>query len=168
MALLPGERAGKICTASAGSVSVEALLCARPGEALPSPSLPDCGPRARRYGLREDGGGGTYELACEVRALRGAELAEAVDELLRAVSAHAALVGAVLETRVVRLGEPLVPDPLVLGRLARYLRSSGLGVSFGPSWTPAPQAEAWVGAGGRRREIEHLLREHPSWQPVLP
>jgi len=89
-----------------------------------------------------------------------------VDELLRAISDHAALAGAVLETRVVRLCEPRVPDALLVGRLARDLRSAGLGVSFGPSWTPAPEAAVCVGASGLEREIERFFREHPVWQPV--
>ena len=163
MALLPGERAGKICTICAGSVSVEATLRARPGENLPPPTLPD--PNAARYhALREDRDGGAYGLFCEVRALRRGDMAVAVDKLLRAISAHAALAGAVLESRVVRLGEPVVPDALLMGRLARDLRSAGLGVSFGPSWEPAPEAAIRVGASGREREIRRFFRESPAWQ----
>ncbi|MDP9455524.1 MAG: hypothetical protein CYG60_01200 [Actinobacteria bacterium] len=116
-----------------------------------------------------DGDDEAYRLSCEVRAVCPGDLAAAVDGLLRAVSAHAALAGAVLETRVVRLREPLVPDALLVGRLARDLRrrSSGLGVCFGPSWNPPPAGAAvCVGARGREREIERLLREHPAWQPV--
>lgn len=169
MALLPGERAGKICTVSAGSVSVEASFRGRRGEDLPPPILPDPGPDARYHEIRQDGEGGAHRLLCEAQATRPAALAAAVDGLLRALSAHAGLVEAVFETRVVRLGETLVPDALLVGRLARDLRrrSPGLGVSFGPSWTPAPQgAEVCVGARGREREIERFLRESPAWQPV--
>lgn len=99
--------------------------------------------------------------------MRPGDLAAAVDGLLRALSTHAALSQAVLEARVVRLREPLVPDAVLLGTLARDLsRISGLGVSFGPSWHPAPEASVCVGAFGLEREIEHLLREHPAWQLV--
>ena len=167
MALLSGERAGKICTISAGSVSIEATLRARPGENLPPLTLPV--PNAARYHApREERDGGAYGFHCEVRALRRGELAVAVDELLRAISAYAAIAGAVLETRVVRTAEPVVPDTLLVGRLARALRSAGLGVSFGPSWEPAPPEAICVGASGREREIGRLLRESPAWRPVSP
>ena len=146
---------------------MEAVLSGRPGDPLPPPILPDPGPDVRLHALREDGDGEAHHLSCEVRAVRPGDLAAAVDGLLRALSAHAALVQAVLETRVVRLREPLLPDAVLVGRLARDLRrSSGLGVSFGPSWHPAPDAAVCVGARGREREIEHFLREHPAWQPV--
>lgn len=167
VALLPGEKAGKICTVSAGSVRLEASLRARPGEDAPSPILPNPAPGVLYHGLREHGLGAERRLSLEVRSIRPTELAAAVDELLRAVSAHAALTGAVLETRIVRLREPLVPDALLLGSLARDLRgSSSFTVSFGPSWTPAPEAAVCVGTAGRQREIEHLLRGRPTWQPV--
>ena len=166
--MLPEEPAGRICTALAGAVSLEAALSARPGRDLPAPILPDPGPGVRYRAIREDrDGGAQLRLSCEVRAVRPADLAAAVDGLLRALSAHAGLVEAVLETRLVRLRERVVPDALLVGRLARALRSSGLRVSFGPSWEPAPaEAAVCVGARGREREIELLLREHPAWQPV--
>ena len=168
MALLSGERAGKICTVSAGAVAIEAMFYARPGDGLPPTFLPDPGPGTRCQALREDGEAGARRLSCELRAPRPADLAAAVDGFLRALSAHAALAGAVLETRAERLGGPLVPDAVLLGRLARDLRgASGIGVSFGPSWEPAPaRAAVCVGVRGREREITHLLREHPAWYPV--
>lgn len=167
MALLPGERAGKVCTVSVGAISVEATLYVRPGENLPPPILPDPSPGVRYHAIRRNGDRGAHRLYCEMRAVSEAVLAAAVDDLLRALSAHAALAGAVLETRVVRLCEPLVPDALLVGGIARALRSAGLGVSFGPSWTPASGASVCVGASGREREIERFFREHCGWQPIL-
>lgn len=167
MALLPGERAGKVCTVSAGAISLEAALYVRPGENLSPPILPDPSPGVRYHAIRRDGDREAHCLSCEIRAVRGADLAAAVDDLLRALSAHAALAGAVLQTRVVRLCEPLVPDVLLVGGIARALRSADLGVSFGPSWTPVSGASVCVGASGREREIERIFREHCGWQPIL-
>ena len=166
VALLPSEDAGRICTVSAGSVSFEAVFSARPGEDLSPPTLPGPPPAALYYAIREEGDGGTWRLSLEIRATRAAGLAAAVDGLLRAASAHAALSGAVLETRVVRLCEPVVPHALLVGRLARALGSSGVGVSFGPSRGPAPGAEVCVGVRGREIEIKRFLLESPAWQPI--
>lgn len=145
---------------------MEAALYVRPGENLSPPILPGPSPRVRYHAIRRDGDREAHRLSCEIRAVRGADLAAAVDDLLRALSAHAALAGAVLQTRVVRLCEPLVPDVLLVGRTARDLRSAGIRVSFAPSWTPASGASVCVGASGREREIERIFREHPAWQPV--
>lgn len=169
MAILPGERAGKICTVTAGSVSVDAALRARPGDALAPPVLPNPGPSAVYHAVREDRDGGVLRIFCEVRATHPDDLAAAVGGLLRALSAHAACAEAALEARAVRLCEPLVPDALLVGGLARDLRrrrSPGVAVSFGPSWTSVSGAAVCIGARGREREIERLLRESPTWQPV--
>ena len=168
VALLPGEDAGRIRTVSAGSVSFEAVFSAPPGEDLPPPTLPDPPAGVLHHAIRAEGDGGTWRVSCEIRATRASDLAATVDGLLRSASAHAALSSAVLETRVVRLGEPVVPHALLVGGLARALRSSGIAVSFGPSWEPAQGAEICVGVRGRELEIERFLRESPAWQPVLP
>jgi hypothetical protein len=168
VALLPGENAGKICTVSSGVVSLRATFSGAPGETVPPPDLPDPGPNVVVCDpLHEEGSAEERRLSCEVRSVRPGDLAAATDELLRALSAHAALAGAVFEARVVRLAEPLVPDALLVGELARDLSSSGIGVSFGPSSVPAPYGAAiCVGASGRERRIERFLREHPAWQPI--
>ena len=158
-----------VWTLAAGSVSVDATLRARPGDALAPPVFPDPGPSAISHAIREDWEGGVLRISCEARATRPDDLAAAVDGLLRALSAHAACAEAVLEVRAVRLCEPLVPDALLVGGLARDLRrrrSPGVAVSFGPSWTPVPGAAVCIGARGREREIERLLRESPAWRPV--
>ena len=167
VALLPEEKPGKIFTASPGAVSIEATFCGPPGETLPPPPLPDPGPSARYHALRHEADGEERGIFCEVRATRPADLALAVDGLLRALSAYAALAGAVFEARAVRLSEPLVSDALIVGRLARHFSSCGLGVSFGRSPAPAPEGAAvCVGASGRERQISRFLREHPAWHPI--
>lgn len=169
MALLTGERAGRICTVSAGAVSVRATFSGPPGEPPPRPVLPDPCPNASYHALRKRRSGEELKLTCEVRATRSEDLAASVDDLLRALSAHAALVGAIFEARVLRIADPLVADAAAVGELARHLLASGLGVSFGPSPVPAPDgAVVCLGASGDERRIERILREHPAWQPVYP
>ena len=162
-------RAGRICTVSAGAVSVRATFCGPPGEPPPGPVLPDPRPNAGYHALRKRRNGEELTLTCGVRATRSEDLAASVDDLLRALSAHAALAGAVFEARVLRIADLLVPEAAVVGELARHLSSSGLGVSFGPSPVPAPDgAMVCLGASGDERRIERILREHPAWQPVYP
>lgn len=134
---------------------------------MPPPTLPDPGPGARYHALRHEADGEERGISCELRATRTADLAVAVDGLLRALSAYAALAGTVFEARAVRLSEPLVPDALLVGRLARHLSSCGLEVSFGRSPAPVPDGAAvCVGASGRERQVLRFLREHPAWQPI--
>ncbi len=167
VALLPGERAGKICTASAGAVSLRATFSGPPGETVPYPVLPDPLPGVGYQPLLENGSGEELMLSFEVRATRSEDLAASVDEILRALSAHAGLVGAVFEARAVRLARPVVPDAFVVGALARHLSSSGVGVSFGTTQTAAPDGAAvCVGVSGGERRIERFLQEHPAWQLV--
>ena len=133
------------------------------------PALPDPPPGVDYRACLEDGHGGEVGLSLEVRAMRPEDLAASVDEILRSLCAHAALVGAVFEARVARLAEPAFPDPAVIGGLARHLSSSGLGVSFGPARTPAPRGAAvCLGAGGpaTERRLQRILDEHPAWRPV--
>ena len=167
VALLPGERAGKICTASAGAVSLRATFSGPSGETVPCPALPDPLPGVGYHPLLEDGSGEELVLSVEVRATRPGDLAASLDELLRALSAHAGLVGAVFEARAVRLAHPVVPNAFVVGALARHLSSSGVGISFGPTQTAAPDdAAVCVGVSGGERRIERVLQEHSAWQPV--
>jgi len=98
--------------------------------------------------------------------LRVGGLAAALDGLLRAVAAHAALTDAVLEVRAVRAVEPIVyPAPLV-ERLARDLWEAGFSVNFGPSWVPVHEDGLAVGSGGSEAEIEGYLRDHAAWRVV--
>jgi hypothetical protein len=148
---------------------LQATFSGVPRENMPLPVLPDPDPNVVRDLRHEEGGAEERRFSYELRALRPGDLATATDELLRALSAHAALAGAVFEARVVRLAETLVPGALLVGELARDLSSSGIRVSFGPSSVPAPYGAAiCVGVSGRERQVKRFLREHPAWQPIQP
>ena len=170
VALLPEEPAGKIPTVSAGVARVEAALSCRPGDAPPpAPRLPEPPPGAVFIPAWEgDPTAVSYRFSCEVRALRAAALAAALEGILRAVTARAALADAVLEARAIRSVEPVVyPAPLV-ERLARGLWEAGIRVSFGPSWVPILDGGLAVGSGGSEGEIEGFLRDHPVWRAASP
>lgn len=113
----------------------------------------------------DDAASTTRRVSCEVRALCGEQLTSALDGALRAVTTHAALADAVLETRVVRLVNPTTPIAALVQELARQLWAVNLPVSFGPSWTPiAPGAHVAVGTRGLQGAFEAFLRAHPAWQ----
>ena len=170
VAVLAEEPAGKIPTVSAGVAHVEAALSCRRGDAPPPvPRLPELPPGAVLIPAWEgDPTSATYRFSCEVRALRAAALAAALEGILRAVTAHAALADAVLEARAIRSVEPVVyPAPLV-ERLARDLWEAGIRVSFGPSWVPNLDGGLAVGSGGSEGQIESFLRDHPVWRAASP
>jgi hypothetical protein len=102
------------------------------------------------------------EISCEIRALHIEQLTGALDATLRFVTAHAALTEAVLETSVVRLVDPAVTPAELVEGLARTLFSAGLRISFGPSWTPTPCANASVGIRGLKEDLRTLLQAHPA------
>ena len=167
LALLAGEPAGRIFTRNAGSVSFEATFGWRPGEKMPAdPLLPEPPPGAGLFSLRrrEDPSSATRTLSCEVRALHADTLAGALDAVLRSVTAHAALTGAVLETRAVRLADPAVPPVALVEELTLGLRGAGLPASFGPSWTPAPDATVSVGTARLEKAFEAFVEAHPAWR----
>jgi hypothetical protein len=105
-------------------------------------------------------------LAGEIRAFTRAELGCGLEAALRAVTALAALTEAVLEVSAVRAVPPGVASPQALEELARELWGSGLAVRFGPSWTPALEADVCVGVGGDNHGLQAFLRSHPSWRVV--
>ncbi len=171
VALLPEEPAGKIPTTSAGVARVEATLSYRPGDATPTPvpQLPELPPGAVLISAWEDDPtSSTYRFFCEIRALRAATLAATLEGILRAVTAHAALVDAVLEARAIRSVEPVVYPASLVERLARDLWEAGLRVSFGPSWVPMLDDGLAVGSRGSEEEMEGFLRDHPVWRAASP
>ena len=171
VALLAEEPAGKIPTVSAGVARVEAALSCRPGDAPPSePQLPEPPPGAVFISAWEGDptASAAYRFSCEVRALRAVALAAALEGILRAVTARAALADAVLEARAIRSVEPVVyPAPLV-ERFARDLWEAGIRVSFGPSWVTNLDGGLAVGSGGSEGEIESFLCDHPVWRVASP
>jgi hypothetical protein len=164
--LLPEEPAGRISTSSAGAISFRATLKRRPADGIHSgPLLGDPSPGARFYSLvRTDYPvSATSQISCEIRALHQAQLTAALDSALRSVTAHAALTEALLETCIVRLASPSeTPVPLVQ-ELAQRISSTGLRVTLGPSWTPAPDADASIGTRGLEESFETYLQAHPRW-----
>lgn len=168
LALLPGEPAGRISTRSAGAVSLRVALTVRPGtETSSEPILCAPVPSARYYSLAVgyDPASATRRISCEIRALHNEQLTAALDAALRSVTAHAALTEAVLETQAVRLADPSVTSPVLAKEVARQLSEYGLRPSFGPSWTPAPGADASVGARGLEEALEGIFRAHPALRP---
>ena len=164
MALLPVEPAGKIATCIAGTVEFRATLAWRNPEDVPlKPLLPGlCG--GARCSITETEGpeASTRCLAGEIRAFKACELASTLEVVLRSVMSVAALTEAVLEVGVVRTVAPRVSSAPALEELARDIWAAGFGVRFGPSWTPAPAADVWVGVGGDGG-LRDFLRSHPVW-----
>jgi hypothetical protein len=102
-----------------------------------------------------------------VRALDPRALAGAVEDLLRRLSEHAALHEAILEARAVRLAEPRVVAPEIVGRLGVLVRDAGLRATFAPSWSPLPEGgDCGVGILGAEGAAERLARALPA-DPAL-
>lgn len=168
LALLPAEPAGRIFTSSAGAVSLRVALTFRPGAEMPSrPILGDPVPGARYYYLARsyDPASATCRISCEIRALHDEQLTSALGVALRSVSAHAALTETVLETQAVRLAHTSATPPALVEEVALQLSKHGLRPSFGSSWTPAPGADASVGARGLEEILEEIFRAHPALRP---
>lgn len=137
----------------------------RSGAEIPTgPSLGDPTPGARFYSLVQTDDAATRRVSCEIRALYAGQLAAALDSALRSITVHATLTEAVLETRAVRLKDPMIPSARLVQELARELWGARVPVSFGPSWTPAPGADVSVGAAGLEDALEAFLEAHPNWQ----
>ena len=153
---------------NAGAISFWANLSWCPGDGMPSGLIPcDPPPGARFYSLArtEDAALATRQISCEIRALQVGELTAALEAVLRSVTAHAALTEAVLETRAVRLADPVATPAPLAETLARQLSDAGLRSSLGPSWTPAPGADASVGTGDLEDAFRAFLGAHPAWRP---
>lgn len=126
-------------------------------------------PGTRFYSLArtDNAAAATREISWEIRALMADELSAAVEAVLRSITAHAALTEAVLETHVVRLADPSVTPARLAETLALQLSEAGLRASFGPSWTPTPDADVSVGTGGLEDTFENVLMAHSTWRPSL-
>jgi hypothetical protein len=162
VALLPGEPPGTITTRAAGAIEFEATLAWRHREEVPlKPMLPELRD-AVRCSIAETEGpeAATRCLAGEIKAFSPEELGAALEAVLRCVTAVAGLTEAMLEVGAVRSVPPRVASPRALEELAYDLWSAGFPVRFGASWTPAPEADVYVGSGGG---VQEFLRSHPSW-----
>ena len=65
-----------------------------------------------------------------------------------------------------RLADPSGTSATLVETLARQLSGAGLRASFGPSWTPAPGADASVGTRGLEGFFEAFLGAHSEWRPT--
>jgi hypothetical protein len=165
VALLPDEPSGTIATCTAGAVRFRATLAwPRPESVPPGPTLLEES-RVARCTLAETGDpeSATRCIAGEIRALRPSELAVALETVLRSVTEVAALTEAMLEVEATRAVPPRVTSARALESLARGLWEAGFSVRFEPSWTPAPEADVYLGTGGDDGALEGYLRAHPSW-----
>jgi len=163
--LLPEEPAGRISTLNAGTVSFRATLSCPPEDGIPAGHiLGEPAPGARFYSLVQTDASTTRRISCEIRALYAERLTGALDAALRSVTDHATLTEAVLETRLVRLADPTAPSAALVEELAWQLWSAGYRVDFGPSWTPAPDADVSVGARELEDAFEASLRACSAWQ----
>jgi hypothetical protein len=116
---------------------------------------------AARCSITEGPQTATRRLVGEIRAFSPSELASALEDALRSVTALAGLTEAMLEVGAVRTAPPRVASPRAVEELARDLWSAGFPVRFGPSWEPAAAADVYVGIGDG--ELQGFLRSHPSW-----
>jgi hypothetical protein len=100
-------------------------------------------------------------LSGRVLAMTPEALGERIEAVLRAASVYAARTDAVLETRVLRTADPVVPGAEVVGDLVRLLMQANIPVSFGRVWTPLPLGFCCgVGVRGMEGQIEALLQGH--------
>jgi hypothetical protein len=107
----------------------------------------------------------TRLLRGEVIALSQSELGAALEALLRTLTTFAALTEATLEVGVVRNVPPRVASPRALESLARVLWEAGFPIRFAPSWTPSPEADAYLGVEGGDGLAE-FLHSHAAWSPA--
>jgi len=122
-------------------------------------------PGPARFALSEceDPDVATRHLSGEVRALSQRELGAGLETLLRALTTFATLTEATLEVGAVRNLPPRVAARRVLEALARDVREAGFPVRIAPSWTPAPEADAYLGVGGDDGLAEFVF-SHASWR----
>ena len=165
VALLPDEPSGTIAPRTAGVVRFRATLAwPRPENVPPGPTLPERpGVATASFAETDDPEAATRCIVGEIRALTPSELAMALEATLRTVTELAALTEAMLEVEATRAVPPRVTSARALEGLARDLWEAGFPVRFEPSWTPAPQAEVYLGIGGDGGDLERFLRAHPTW-----
>jgi hypothetical protein len=166
LVLPTGEPAGTVATRTAGVAEFGAtLLWDRAEDAPPRPTLPTLPECVRCSVVETDAlGEARRDVLGEVLALTQRDLRLALEIVLRSLTATAALSGAVLETRVVRMARPEAPPSGVVQALALDLWSAGFAVRFGPSWTPSRDGGVAVGFRGAEVELRRFFESHPSWE----
>lgn len=167
LVLPTGEPAGTVATSTAGAIEFGATLLwdraeDEVPESTPLPALPES---VRRSIVEIDASGeARREVLGQILALTRRDLRLALEAVLRSLTVAAALSGAVLETRVVRVAQPRVAPSRVVQALALDLREAGFAVRFSPSWTPASVRGVAVGFGGAEAELKRFFEKHQSWE----
>lgn len=149
----------------AGAAEFQATLAWRSPGNVPDELALSKPPGPVRCSIAESEGPGaaTRSLSGELRALSQADLAAALEVLLREVTTFAALTEATLEVRAARSLPPRVASPRALEMLACDLWEAGFPVRFAASWTPAPQAGVYLGVEGRE-DLCEFIKSHASWR----
>lgn len=166
LVLPTGEPAGTVATRTAGVAEFGAtLVWDRAEDAPPGPLLPAL-PETVRCSAVETGEAGKTrrEILGEVLALSQRDLGSALEAVLRSLTSGAAISGALLQTRVVRMARPRSTPSLIVQTLGRDLWDAGFAVRFGPSWIPSPGGGVAVGFEGAETELRRFFEEHPSWR----
>ncbi len=166
LVLPTGEPAGTVATSTAGVAEFGAtLLWVRVEDVPTGPVLPIL-PETVRCSVVETGepGEARREILGEILALTERDLGFALEAVLRSLTSGAAISGALLETRVVRVTRPRTTPSRTVQTLALDLWNAGFAVRFGPSWTPAPCGGVAVGFRGGEKELRRFFGEHPSWE----
>jgi hypothetical protein len=155
-----------VATRAAGLAEFAAtLLWDRPEDAPPGPTpLGLLGTVRCSVVETDDPARARREILGQVLALTGRELGLALETVLRSLTDAAALSGALLEARVVRVAQPKAIPRRTVESVALDLWRAGFAVRFGPSWTPAPDGGAVVGFGGAEEELRGLFGGHRPWE----
>ena len=166
LVLPTGEPAGTVATLTAGVAEFGAtLVWDRAEDAPPGPLLPVLSETVRCSVVQTgEAGEARCEMLGEILALTQRDLGSALETILRSLTSEAAISGALLETRVVRVTPPRSIPSLTVQSLALDLWDAGFAVRFGPSWTPSSDGGVAVGFGGAERELTSFFGEHPSWE----
>lgn len=168
------DPAGTVATRSAGLAEVRATLrWDRPPDApesvlgaWPPPALSDTVRCDLAEAPLEDAA--ARGVSGTLRAMTEGGLGSALEGLMRALAAAAALSDAVLECRAARLAPPRSTPPDVLEALAFDLWEAGFCVRFAPSWTATPAGTVPLGVGGAEAGLRDFLNGHPSWSAAVP
>ena len=163
-----GDPAGTVATCTAGLLEFAATLSWNRVEDLPqAPTLPAL-PETARCSVFEtdDPETGKREVLGEMLALSERDLGSALENVLRTLATSAALSDAVLETRADRVTAPASAPATTLQALALDLWDAGFGVTFAPSWTPAPKGSVGLGILGAEQELRSFIEAHPSWKSL--
>jgi hypothetical protein len=102
----------------------------------------------------------------EIVALTERDLGSALENVLRSLTASAALSDAVLEIRAARVTPPASAPATRLQTLALDLWDAGFEVRFAPSWSPVPEGAIGLGILGAEQELLSFIEAHPSWRAL--